>query len=183
MSDDRRAVTRLGGRCSVVARALRRTEPVQALLAALDRSPGRAFHLDDRQLDCRIGGLLAELPLDEQGRWSNLEPVTQLADRYVDRLAAESARRDLQPIVMGPPSSNLQVGIMKTLARDAYLSIIERFNAALKAASRRQGLPFADLVAATRGREGLGRATLYIDNNYLLPTAVAGALTEMPPAS
>lgn len=155
-----------------------------SFLATLDQlAPGERFVALIGSLDCRIGGLLAELPLDEQGRWTDLEPVTQLADRFVERLAAESAQRNLQPIVMGPPASNLQVDVMKTMARDAYLAIIERFNAAMKAAARRHGLKFADLLAATRGREGLGRASLYIDNNYLLPTAIAGALAELPPAS
>lgn len=151
-----------------------------AFLTALDRlTPGDRFVSLIGSLDCRISGLLAELPLDDQGRWGDFAPVAQLADRFVDRLVAESARRSLQPILMGPPASNLQVTIMKALARDAYLEIIERFNAAMKAAARRHGLPFADLLAATRGRDGLGRATLYIDSNYILPTAIAGALADL----
>ena len=151
-----------------------------AFIGALDRlAPGDSFVSLLGSLDCRVSGLLAELPLDDQGRWTDLAPVAQLVDRFVDRLAAESERRGLQPILMGTPASNLQVLVMKSLARDAYLTIIERFNAAMKAAARRHGLPFADLLAATRGREGLGRATLYINNNYVLPTAIAGALTDL----
>jgi tetratricopeptide (TPR) repeat protein len=155
-----------------------------AFFSALDRlAPGDRFVSLVGSLDCRVSGLLAELPLDDQGRWADLTPAAQLADRFVDRLAAESARRDLQPILMGPPASNLQVLIMKALARDAYLAIIERFNAAMKAAARRHGLPFADLLSTTRGLDGLGRATLYIDKNYVLPTAIAGALAELQPSS
>jgi hypothetical protein len=151
-----------------------------AFLAALDRlAPGDRFVSLLGSLDCRVGGLLAELPLDDQGRWADLAPVARLVDRFVDRLVAESKRRGLQPILMGSPASNVQVLVMKSLARDAYLEIIERFNAAMKTAARRHGLPFADLLAATRGREGLGRATLYINSNYVLPTAIAAALTDL----
>lgn len=153
-------------------------------LGALDRlAPGDRFVSLIGSLDCRVGGLLAELPLDDQGRWADLAPVTQLVDRFVERLTAESARRGLQPILMGPPASNVQVTIMKAMARDAYLAIIERFNAAMKTAARRHGVPFADLLSTTRGRDGLGRATLYIDNNYVLPTAIAGALAELQSSS
>ncbi len=154
-----------------------------SFLATLDRlQPGERFVALIGSLDCRVRGLLAELPLDEQGRFNDLAPAERLAAHYVERLAGAAAQRGLLPIVMGPPASNLQVGIMKALARDAYLAIIERFNAAMGMAAQRHGLPFADLLATTRGRDGLGRATLYIDNNYLLPTAIAGALTELPPA-
>jgi hypothetical protein len=72
-----------------------------AFLAALDRlTEGDPFVSLIGSLDCRIAGLLAELPIDEQGRWSDLEPVDRLAENFIDWLADAAAHRDLRPIVI-----------------------------------------------------------------------------------
>jgi tetratricopeptide (TPR) repeat protein len=148
-----------------------------AFVAALDRqADGARFVSLVGSIDCRIAGLLAELPLDQYGHFTDLTPVDRLADQYVDWLAEICRGRGLTPIVAGPPASNVQVEVMKTIARHAYLEVIERFNRMLGAAARRHGFAYADLLAATRSAGALGRPGLYIDTNHILPTALVEAI-------
>jgi tetratricopeptide (TPR) repeat protein len=148
-----------------------------AYLAALARIPsGSTFVSLIGSLDCRITGLLAELPLDEQGHYTDFAPVERLASDYIEWLAAICHGRALTPIVVGPPASNVQVDVMKAIARNAYLEIIERFNRAVAAAAKQHGFAFADLLAATRASGAQGRPSLYIDTGHILPTALIDAL-------
>jgi Flp pilus assembly protein TadD len=148
-----------------------------AYLLALDRIAGAdRFVSFVGDLDCRITGLLAELPVDEKGRWSDFTAVDRLAEDYVAWLDEASKARGLRPIVMGVPATNIQVDVMKDLARRAFLNIIERFNRALATAAARHGMPFADLLAATRSQGAQARPVLYINASMLLPTAIANAL-------
>jgi|GEM_PF-5531094 len=148
-----------------------------AYLAALARVPsGSRFVSLIGSLDCRIAGLLAELPRSRHGQFEDLSPADQLASDYVDWLAATCRARGVTPIVAGTPATNVQVEVMKGLTRSAYLEIIERFNRALAAGARRHGFAFADLLAATRGSTAQGRPGLYIDTNHILPTGLVDAL-------
>ncbi|MEX2297472.1 MAG: tetratricopeptide repeat protein [Dongiaceae bacterium] len=148
-----------------------------AYLAALTRVPnGSRFVSLIGSLDCRIAGLLAELPRSRHGQFDDLSPADQLATDYVDWLAETCRARNVTPIVAGTPATNVQVEVMKTLTRNAYLEIIERFNRALAAGARRHGFAFADLLAATRSGTAQGRPGLYIDTNHILPTSLVDAL-------
>lgn len=148
-----------------------------AYLAALDRlAPGDRFASLVGSLDCRVGGLLAELPVDSMGRWTDFSRVDALAADYVAWLAEAARARNLSPIVMGVPGTNVQTDVMKVLSRNAYLTIIERINRALREAATVHGLAFADLYAATDARGGVGRPVHFINATYLLPKPIATSL-------
>lgn len=156
-----------------------------AYLASLARVPdGSRFVSLIGSLDCRISGLLAELPPGAQENSSDMTPVDRLASDYVDWLADTCRARDLTPIVAGTPATNVQVEVMRAIARSTYLEIIERFNRRLAVAASRHGFAFVDLLGATRSSgSATGRTGLYIDTNHILPTGLVDALDRIETSS
>ena len=146
---------------------------LEAVMARLPR--GSTILLSVGEIDCRSdeGILKAWQKYPEK---SLNDVVQSTVDRYLNYIAAITARHDHRVIVGGVPcSSNVRLGNLAPELSEHLVHLIRIFNDALKSQSLAAGMDFLDVYTLTDRGDGIAGEGWHIDSTHLLPDTLVAA--------